>query len=120
VRAVENEPDARFPAVDAKMAFTVARLLLGVGQAMTVAPAALGWLYHNHIVRRNQAVIAIGAGPDERPESYRNDNDAQATQNETQGPDRRNVKGLFGANWIPPEYWAASRDRAQQESTYNA
>jgi hypothetical protein len=92
------------------------------------AARRLRWLYNNDSVGRKQAVVdlpsgvAIGVRPDERPESYRNDNDAQATQNETQGPDRRNVKRLSPSGRI--EYRRSTEQRAetgqQQESTYNA
>jgi hypothetical protein len=37
-----------FRAIDTKMAFTVARLFLGIGQDRDMAPASLIWLYHNH------------------------------------------------------------------------
>jgi hypothetical protein len=38
---VEIEPDAHFLAIDTKVVFTIASLLLGIGQGTDMAPAAL-------------------------------------------------------------------------------
>jgi hypothetical protein len=55
---VEIEPDMHLLAIDTKVAFTAASLLLSMAKVTDMAPAALMRLYHNLAIDRSKPGMA--------------------------------------------------------------